>query len=70
MSYRVSVYFTRGITGWQGKLDEREVTYRADVRWLWLAKRLAASNLGNQGNLAYVIHDENDIVAEGPVTSV
>lgn len=62
--YRLSVYFAHGITAWQGKLDERDVVYSIDVPWLWLACWLAAANLGNRGQLLYVIHDADTIVKQ------
>ena len=64
--YRVSVYYTNGVTAWQGKLDDGEVVYQTVVRWLWLARWIARNNLGNCGNLAYVIHDQGRLVEEGP----
>lgn len=64
--YRVSVYYVNGVSAWQAKLDDGEVVYQVTVPWLWLARCCAKANLGNCGNLAYVIHDEGRIVEEGP----
>lgn len=67
MKYRVSVYFARGISAWQGKLDQRDVVFSADVPWLWLARWFAKTHLGREGTLAYVIHDATGIIEEYPV---
>lgn len=66
MKYCVSVYYAHGATAWQRSLDEKEVIYQMAAKWLWLARCLARSNLGNCGNTAYVIHSCNRIVEEGP----
>lgn len=62
--YRVSVYFASGISAWQGKLDDRDVVFRTVTPWLWLARWIARTNLGNCGRLAYVIDTETGVVAE------
>lgn len=66
MKYRVRVYWARGISAWQGKLDDRDVVFSIDVPWLWLARWLANAHLGNKGTLAYVIHDSAGVVEESP----
>lgn len=62
--YRVSVYWSNGISAWQGKLDERDVVHTVEARWLWLARWFARTHLGNEGRLAYVIHGPDGIVEE------
>jgi len=62
--YRVSVYFARGISSWQEKLDDRDVVFRTHTPWRWLARWIARGNLGNCGRLAYVIDTTDGVIDE------
>ncbi len=63
--YQVTVYFDGPRSSWANKLDESEIIFHErEVRWLWLARRLARQNIGNRGVCSYVISNEHGIVEQ------
>lgn len=65
MSYQVTVFFDGPRSSWAKKLDDNEIIFHErDVRWLWLARRLARQNIGNRGVCSYVIKSEGKLVEQ------
>lgn len=65
MSYQVTVFFDGPRSSWADKLDEKEIIHHErDVQWLWLARKVARSKLGNMGNCSYVIKSEGKLVEQ------
>jgi hypothetical protein len=55
VKYQVAVYFDGPRSQWSERLHDSEVIYLAEVPWLWLARFLARSNMGNTNRCAYAI---------------
>lgn len=62
MKYRVDVYVARPRAVWMEELDAGFAIFIGESPWLWLARMVARSHIGNTGRCGYVISDGEIIV--------
>lgn len=64
MKYRVTVFFNGPRCAWGEKLHDAEIIHQEQAPWLWMARALARSKLGNTGRCAYVIHRDEELIEQ------
>lgn len=64
MRYTASVFFDGPRSTFSDRLHPMEITFTAQARWLWLARRAVLSNLGNTGRLGYAITEGEKTIEE------
>jgi hypothetical protein len=67
--FDVTVYFDGPRCAWSQRLDDTEVIFRGSVPWLWLARNIANSKLGNTGRCAYAISVNGESIEERRATT-